>query len=72
MIHYILHFKDAWYSYLSLLDISYFEGFSCLECGSQPDVIICDGTSLSLMCRFVVKGPEEKESEPMKEPEKGR
>ena len=41
------HFRLSWYAYLSLLDIDVSLGFSCKVCGTTPDVIIMDATSLS-------------------------
>ena len=41
------HFRLSWYAYLNLLDIDYSLGFSCKVCGTTPEVIIMDATSLS-------------------------
>ena len=41
------HFRSAWYSFISLLDINYSEGFCCEKCGVNPRALIMDGTSLS-------------------------
>lgn len=41
------HFRQAWYSFIRLLDIDYSEGFCCNLCGNHPSTIIMDGTSLS-------------------------
>ena len=41
------HFRFGWYSYLSLLEINYEDGFKCITCGDQPKVVIMDGTSLA-------------------------
>ena len=41
------HFCYAWYSFISLLDIDYPEGFRCEICGNSPSTVIMDGTSLS-------------------------
>lgn len=41
------HFRCAWYSFLSLLDISYSENFSCSICGNRPQTLIMDATSVS-------------------------
>jgi len=45
----------AWLSYVSLMDFGSLleENFQCHLCGSQPDVIICDGITLSLQKRYV-------------------
>ena len=41
------HFRRSWYSYISLLDIDYQEGFCCQSCGPNPSTLIMDATSLS-------------------------
>ena len=41
------HFRFSWYSYLSLLDIDYRNGFKCTVCGDQPETVIMDATSLA-------------------------
>lgn len=49
------NFRLAWLSYLKLLDINFDDGFSCPTCskdGKQPNLIICDGTSLSFQRRM--------------------
>lgn len=40
-------FKHAWYGFLSLLDVDISSGFMCPHCGSSPNIVICDGTSLA-------------------------
>ncbi len=43
-------FRLAWLAFLKLLDIDFATGFTCPICskdGSQPNLIVCDGTSLS-------------------------
>ena len=45
-------FKLAWYSFLQLLDTDYSNAFVCPICSSTPDVIICDGTSVSFQSRM--------------------
>ncbi|XP_066913987.1 uncharacterized protein [Clytia hemisphaerica] len=45
-------FKDAWYSFLDLLDISFAEGATCLECGEHPECVVCDATSLGHQKKF--------------------
>ncbi|XP_065055209.1 uncharacterized protein LOC135683786 [Rhopilema esculentum] len=40
-------FKDAWYSYLELLDIDIDQGFGCEICKNAPDIVLMDATSLS-------------------------
>ncbi|XP_033731140.1 uncharacterized protein LOC117320740 [Pecten maximus] len=46
-------FRHSWYAFLDLLDIQYQEGFECNTCGSSPNVIICDATSLAFRKSFV-------------------
>lgn len=41
------HFRQGWYAFLNLLDIDYSDGFMCDECGSCPNVVIMDATTLS-------------------------
>ena len=41
------HFRCAWYSFISLLDINYLDGFCCDHCGIHPSTVIMDGTALS-------------------------
>lgn len=41
------HFRLSWYAYLNLLDIDLSLGFSCKVCGTTPEVVIMDATSLS-------------------------
>ena len=45
-------FKDAWYGYLSLLDIDIDSGFACDICEDRPDILIMDATSLSFRKEF--------------------
>ena len=65
-------FKDAWYSYLELLKIDFSNGFTCPECKAEPDLIICDGTSLSFQHRYILKRPKEGDDPPVKETGHGR
>ena len=39
--------RQAWYSFINLLDIDLLEGFFCELCGQVPDPVIMDGTSVS-------------------------
>jgi len=41
------NFRLGWYSYLSLLEINYEDGFKCITCGDQPKVVVMDATSLA-------------------------
>ena len=45
-------FKLAWYSFLQLLDKDFASAFMCPICSSTPDIIICDGTSVSFQSRM--------------------
>ena len=40
-------YLSAWYSYITLLDIDYTEGFMCSQCGHCPDLVVMDATALS-------------------------
>ena len=40
------NFVSSWYAFRDLLDVDFEEGFVCEECGSNPKIIVCDGTSL--------------------------
>lgn len=44
-LYYML--RASWYKYLSLLDIDFGVGFRCPKCFAQPDIVICDATSLA-------------------------
>lgn len=48
--------RVAWLSFLRLLDVDVSTGFSCPECsgsdGKTPEIIICDGTSISFQRRM--------------------
>lgn len=39
-------FRVAWLSFISLLELSD-DVYSCTICGTQPDVIVCDGITLA-------------------------
>jgi hypothetical protein len=41
------HWRSAWYAFLQLLDIDFTAGFECPTCEGDPQIIICDGTSLA-------------------------
>lgn len=45
-------FKLAWYTYLELLNTDYTQGFICSLCSCKPDIIVCDGTSVSFQSRM--------------------
>ena len=40
--------RKAWNAFARLLDIDYSNVFVCKHCGSNPDVIICDGTDVGM------------------------
>jgi hypothetical protein len=46
------HFRMAWYSYLSLLDIDYAHGFQCDLCGTTQAIVLMDATTLSYRKEF--------------------
>ena len=45
--------RFAWYAFLRLLDINYHQGWICPRCGPQPDIIVCDATSVAFQRQFV-------------------
>ena len=47
------HFRWSWYSFLKLLDIDPSSAFMCPECGTAPDIVLMDATSLSFRKEFL-------------------
>ena len=47
-------FKDAWYSFLALIDVDFYKGFSCTICKDRPKLVIMDATSLSFRKEMVM------------------
>ena len=47
------HFRWSWYSFLKLLDIDTSSAFMCPECGTAPDIVLMDATSLSFRKEFL-------------------
>ena len=49
------YFRHSWYSFLDRLDIDYLAGFVCdhPSCGSHPETLLFDGTSLSFQKQFL-------------------
>ena len=45
-------FRLAWHAFLNLLDVDMTIGFTCPECAATPEIVICDGTSLSFQKRM--------------------
>ena len=45
-------FRRAWYAYLDLLDVNLVDGFMCQHCSTDPQIIICDGTSVAFQKRM--------------------
>ena len=45
--------RVAWYSFLSLLDISYDGAFSCPDCGDSPESVVMDGITLGARKLFL-------------------
>ena len=41
------HFRKAWYTFMNLIDIDYDKGFSCNICGTSPELVVMDATSVS-------------------------
>ncbi len=63
----------SWYSFLSLLDIDYTNGFCCPICGTDDlDVVVCDGTSLSFRQSFYTDVRSGLESVPTERQTRGR
>ena len=52
-------FNCAWYAYVDLLDIDYSDGFNCIICKHEVDVVICDDTPLSFRRKFLITAPKE-------------
>ncbi len=47
--------RAGWLSFLYMLDVEYENGFWCPKCSEnnkQPEIIICDGTSVSFQRRM--------------------
>ena len=47
--------RYAWYSYLNLLDIDFSDGSSCPECGTLPEIVICDATTVSFRRKMLIQ-----------------
>ena len=47
--------KSSWYAFLHLLEFSSKEGSECLSCGTFPEVVVCDATSLGYQRKFAAK-----------------
>ena len=47
--------RYAWYSYLNLLDIDYSDGSCCPECGSVPEIVVCDATTVSFRRKMLIQ-----------------
>ncbi|XP_066928489.1 uncharacterized protein [Clytia hemisphaerica] len=47
------NFRCAWYGFLKLLDISLSDNAKCNICGSAPDTVVCDATSLGHQRKFL-------------------
>lgn len=47
--------RYAWYSYLNLLDIDFSDGSCCPECGSVPEIVICDATTVSFRRKMLIQ-----------------
>ena len=52
-------FRASWYKYIELLDIDFKMSFECPKCSSQPDIIICDATSLAFRRDFLAPVSED-------------
>lgn len=47
--------KSSWYSFLNLLEFSCEEGSTCSSCGTYPEIVVCDATSLGYQRKFAAK-----------------
>ena len=47
--------RYAWYSFLHLLDIDFSDGSCCPECGSTPETVVCDATTVSFRRKMVLQ-----------------
>ncbi len=45
--------RGAWNAFIRLLDMSWAKAFTCSVCGTQPEVIVCDGTDLGFRRDFL-------------------
>lgn len=54
----------AWLAYVDLIDYGddQSRNFQCPVCGPEPDVIVCDGMTLSLQRRYLIDLPLQTES----------
>ena len=57
------HWRASWYAYLSLLDIDYEQWNMCDNCGSSPDIIICDGTRLGFWKLLLLMKADDQEND---------
>jgi len=48
--------RKCWYSYLDLLKIDEkaINGFRCDKCGDEPELVVCDATSLGFQKKYSV------------------
>ena len=49
------NWRVGWYAYMNLLDIDYSGGFCCEMCGSEPQIVVCDATTLGFQRKFARK-----------------
>lgn len=57
------HWRASWYAYLSLLDIDFEQWNVCDKCGSSPDIIICDGTSLGFRKQLLLMTADDQDND---------
>ena len=50
---YLFRFVHTWYAFIELLDIEYDDGFSCPQCGDQPQAIVMDGVTVGTKKHFL-------------------
>lgn len=46
--------RKCWHCYIDLLDIDKISsrGFCCQECGDEPELVVCDATSLGFQRKY--------------------
>ena len=49
-------FQQAWYNFVSLLDIDIRDAFECPVCLSTPDTVVMDGVGVAPQKRFIPWG----------------
>lgn len=47
--------RYAWYSFLDLLEIDYTASSTCSECGPEPEIVVCDATTVAFRKTMVLR-----------------